>query len=77
MRFLVLVLVPWKPVVLIWALLTAMILVGFSASSMFQGSDHPVAPGVAAGRSAGAKNDATRSGQKAKHSHQAAQLPNR
>ena len=56
MRFLVLV--PWKPVVLVWALLTAMILVGFTASSILQGTDHPTAPGAAASVKAVAKRPA-------------------
>jgi hypothetical protein len=42
-----LVLVPWKPVVLVWAILTAMILVGFTASSLLQGTDHTKAPAAA------------------------------
>ena len=72
MRFLVLI--PWKPVVLVWGLLTAMILVGFTASSLWQRTDHPTPPGVTA---TGAKNDATRSGHQPKHSGQPAQNPNR
>jgi len=75
MRFLVLI--PWKPVVLVWGLLTAMILVGFTASSLLQGTDHPSAPGAPATRSTGVKRDAARPGQQPKHSHQAAQLPTR
>jgi hypothetical protein len=39
------ILVPWKPVVLVWGLLSGMILVGFVASSVHQGKD-PFAPGV-------------------------------
>jgi hypothetical protein len=69
----VLVLIPWKPVVLVWGLLTAMILVGFTASSLLQGKDHPTAPGAVA---TGAKNDATRSGHQVKHARQSAQTPN-
>jgi len=66
-----LVLVPWKPVVLVWALLTGMILVGFTASSLLQGRDHPLAPGaVGSAKTAGAAHD----GQQ-KHSHRAAQNP--
>ena len=45
MRFLVLV--PWKPVVLVWGLLTAMILIGFTASSLLQGTDHSLGSGAA------------------------------
>jgi hypothetical protein len=39
------ILVPWKPVVLVWGLLSAMILFGFVASSVLQGKD-PFAPSV-------------------------------
>jgi hypothetical protein len=70
MRFLVFI--PWKPVVLVWGLLTAMILVGFTASSMLQGTDHPTAPGAVA-----RKNDAAQSGHQLKHERQPAQTPNR
>jgi hypothetical protein len=38
------ILVPWKPVVLVWGLLSGMIFVGFVASSVLQGKD-PFAPG--------------------------------
>jgi hypothetical protein len=69
-----LVLIPWKPVVLVWGLLTAMILVGFTASSLMQGTDHPSASGTRATRSTGMKRDA---GQQPKHSHQAGQVPSR
>jgi hypothetical protein len=37
------ILVPWKPVVLVWGLLSAMIFFGFVASSLLQGKD-PFAP---------------------------------
>ena len=39
------ILVPWKPIVVVWGLLSAMILFGFVASSVFQGKD-PFAPGA-------------------------------
>jgi hypothetical protein len=39
------ILVPWKPVVLVWGLLSAMIFFGFVASSVLQGKD-PFAPGT-------------------------------
>ena len=39
------ILVPWKPVVLVWGLLSAMRFFGFVASSVLQGKD-PFAPGV-------------------------------
>src|ERR1039458_8263701 len=37
------ILVPWKPVVLVWGLLSAMIFIGFVASSVLEGKD-PFAP---------------------------------
>jgi len=70
----ILVPIPLKPIVLVWGLLTAMILVGFTASSVLQGTDHPSASGTRAARSIGVKRDA---GQQPKHSHQAAQVPSR
>jgi hypothetical protein len=39
------ILVPWKPVVLMWGLLSEMILFSFIASSVLQGRD-PFAPGA-------------------------------
>jgi hypothetical protein len=39
------ILVRWKPVVLVWGLLSGMILVSFVASSMLQGKN-PFAPGA-------------------------------
>lgn len=66
-----LVLVPWKPVVLVWGLLTAMILIAFAASSLLQGTDHSLRSGAAgSAKTAGAAHD----GQQ-KHSHRAAQNP--
>ena len=73
MRFLVLI--PWKPVVLVWGLLTAMILVGFTASSLLQGTDHPSAPGAAV-QSTHAKPGAAHAGQQPKLSHKTARNSN-
>jgi hypothetical protein len=39
------ILVPWKPVVFVWGLLSAMIFFGFVASSVLEGKD-PFAPGA-------------------------------
>lgn len=39
------ILVPWKPVVLVWGLLSAMIFFGFVASSVLEGKG-PFAPGA-------------------------------
>ena len=64
------ILVPWKPVVLVWGLLSGMILVGFVASSVLQGKD-PFAPGPSRD-----KNGRDANAQQANHSHKAAQTPN-
>ena len=48
------ILVPWKPVVLVWGLLSGMILVSFVASSVLQGKD-PFAPGATITQPAAAK----------------------
>ena len=63
------ILVPWKPVVLVWGLLSGMILVGFVASSVLQGKD-PFAPPSAR------KTGATQTAQQANHSHKVARTPN-
>ena len=39
------ILVPWKPVVLVWGLLSAVIFFGFVASSVLEGKDS-FAPGA-------------------------------
>ena len=39
------ILVPWKPVVLVWGLLSGMIFFGFVASSVLEGKN-PFAPGA-------------------------------
>ena len=70
------ILVPWKPVVVVWGLLSAMILFGFVASSVIQGKD-PFAPGAIISQPAAAKAGATQRGQQqAKHSNKAARTPN-
>lgn len=61
------ILVPWKPVVLLWGLLSAMILVSFVASSLLQGKD-PFGPPAA-------KTGVTQAAQQAKHAHKAAETP--
>jgi len=63
------ILVPWKPIVLVWGLLSGMILVSFVASSLLQGKD-PFAPPSAT------KTGATQTTQQANHSHEAARTPN-
>ena len=60
------ILVPWKPVVLVWGLLSGMILVSFVASSLLEGKDPFGPPAVK-----------TQAEQQAKHSHKAAQTPSR
>jgi hypothetical protein len=68
------ILVPWKPVVLVWGLLSGMIFVGFVASSVLEGKD-PFAPGATITQPAAAKTGAVQSAQQLKHSHNAAQTP--
>ena len=60
------ILVPWKPVVLVWGLLSGMILVGFIASSLLQGRD-PFAPGATIAQHADVKAAAVQAGQQPKH----------
>jgi hypothetical protein len=68
------VLVPWKPVVLVWGLLSAMIFFGFVASSVLQGKD-PFAPGAAITQPSAMKATAAQAAQQSKHSHKAVQTP--
>ena len=68
------ILVPWKPVVLVWGLLSAMIFFGFVASSVIEGKD-PFAPGAAITQPAAAKTGVAQSGQQPKHSRKPAQTP--
>jgi len=69
------ILVPWKPVVLVWGLLSGMIFVSFVASSLLEGKD-PFAPGATIKQPA-VKTDAAQAGQQPKHSHKAARTPSR
>jgi hypothetical protein len=71
-----LILVPWKPVVLVWGLLSAMILVSFVASSVLQGKD-PFAPGATITQPPAIKAGAAQAGQPANRSHKAAHTPSR
>lgn len=68
------ILIPWRPVVLVWGLLSGMILVGFVASSVLQGKD-PFAPGATITQPSSLKTGAAQAGQQPKHSHKAAQPP--
>jgi hypothetical protein len=61
------ILVPWKPVVLVWGLLSGMILVSFVASSLLQGRD-PFAPSAT-------KTRVAQTAQQPNHSHKAARTP--
>ena len=69
-----LILIPWKPVVLVWGLLSAMIFFGFVASSVLEGKD-PVAPGATITQPSAMKASASRAEQQPKHSHKANQTP--
>jgi hypothetical protein len=66
------ILVPWKPVVLVWGLLSAMIFFGFVASSVLEGKD-PFAPGATIRQPSAIKAGAAQAGQQPKHSRQGAQ----
>ena len=69
------ILVPWKPVVVVWGLLSAMILFGFVASSVLQGKD-PFAPGAIVAQPRAVNAGATHAGQQqAKYSHKAVRTP--
>jgi hypothetical protein len=67
------ILVPWKPVVLVWGLLSGMILVSFVASSLRQGKN-PFAPSANITQPA-VKTGVAQAGQQPKHSHKAARTP--
>ncbi len=68
------ILVPWKPVVLVWGLLSGMIFFGFVASSVLEGKD-PFAPGAAITQSSAVKATAAQARQQPKHPHKAAKTP--
>jgi hypothetical protein len=68
------ILVPLKPVVLMWGLLSAMIFFGFVASSVLEGKD-PFAPGATIRQPSAIKARAAQAGQQPKHSQKAAQTP--
>ena len=67
--------VPWKPVVLVWGLLSGMIFIGFVASSVLQGKD-PFAPNATITQPAAAKTGTARSGQQPKRSDKVVRTPN-
>jgi hypothetical protein len=67
------ILVPWKPVVLVWGLLSAMIFFGFIASSVLEGKD-PFAPGATITQPA-VKTGVAQSVQQPKRSQKAARTP--
>ena len=68
------ILVPWKPVVLVWGLLSAMIFFGFVASSLLEGKD-PFAPGATITQPAAMKATPAQAGQQPKHSQKPARTP--
>ena len=68
------IIVPWKPVVLVWGLLSGMILVSFVASSLLHGKN-PFAPGATIMQPTNVKAGAAQPGQQPKHSHKAARTP--
>jgi hypothetical protein len=68
------ILVPWKPVVLVWGLLSAMIFFGFVASSVLQGKD-PFAPSATITQPSAVKAAPAQAGQQPKRSQKAARTP--
>jgi hypothetical protein len=68
------ILVPWKPVVLVWGLLSGMIFFGFVASSVLEGKD-PFAPGATITQPSAVKAAAAQAGQQHQHPRKAAQTP--
>ena len=68
------ILVPLKPVVLVWGLLSGMILVSFVASSLLEGKD-PFAPGATITQRPAVKTRVVQAGQQPKHFHKAAWTP--
>jgi hypothetical protein len=67
--------IPWKPVVLVWGVLSGMIFVSFVASSVLHGKD-PFAPGATITQPATAKTGTAQSGQQPKRSNKAVRIPN-
>jgi len=65
------ILVSWKPIVLVWGLLSVMILVGFVASSLLEGKN-PFAPGATITQPPAVKAGVAQAGQQTKNSHKAA-----
>jgi hypothetical protein len=68
----ILVPVPWKPIVLVWGVLSTMVLVGFVTSSLVQ-RRNLYGPGATVMQSTDTKAGAARTGQQPKHSHKPAQ----
>jgi hypothetical protein len=68
------ILVPWKPVVLVWGLLSGMILVGFVASAVLQGKD-PFAPSATITPPSPVKAGVAQTGKQSKLSHKGARAP--
>lgn len=69
------ILVPFKPVALVWGLLSAMILAGFIASSMLQGKN-PFTPGSTVTQSKDPKPRSVRAEQQPKRSTEAVESSN-
>lgn len=70
------VLVPWKPIVIVWLLLSGMIFAGFVGSSLLQGKD-PFAPPATVQQANVARAPIARKGQKANHAHSATESVSR
>jgi hypothetical protein len=65
------ILVPWKPVVLVWGLVSGLVLVGFLGSSLLEGRS-PFAPSATNMRPVVVKPAVAPAVPQPKHSHKAA-----
>lgn len=70
------ILVPWKPVVIVWLLLSGLVFAGFVGSSLLQGKD-PFAPPATVQQSNVAKAPTARKAQKPNHTHSATESVSR
>jgi hypothetical protein len=70
------ILVPWKPIVVVWLLLSGMIFAGFVGSSLIQGKD-PFAPPATVQQSNVARSATARKGQKNDHTRSAPESASR
>jgi hypothetical protein len=68
------ILLPLKPVVVVWGLLSAMIFFGFVASSVLEGKD-PFSPGATIAQPPAVKKSVAQAGQQPKHPQKPTRTP--